>query len=122
MLEGLLRVEGGSSALLFVRMFYETPSECFSDDATGTVHTIPEREGGEQGDALMPLLFSVGQHSFLENVGAQLRNGEHLFASCCWAVWGSEALHAQASQPPKSCFSVGTSLGRQPRPAQLGSG
>ena len=57
----------------------------------------------------------------------------------CWAVWGSEALHAQASQfsgpvgmggcnpeggraPPRSCFSVGPSLGRQPRPSQFGSG
>ena len=50
------------------------------EDGTGTVHTIPQGEGGEQGDALMPLLFSVGQHSSLEAVGAQLRRGEHLFA------------------------------------------
>ena len=51
-------------------MFYGTPSEYLWEDATGTVHTIPQGEGGEQGDALMPLLFSVGQHSSLEAVGA----------------------------------------------------
>ena len=37
------------------------------------------REGGEQGDPFMPLLFSVG-HSSLEAVGAQLRRGKHLLA------------------------------------------
>ena len=60
MLEGLMRVEGGSSALPFVRLFYGTPSEYLWEDGTGTVHTIPQGEGGEQGDALKPLLFSVG--------------------------------------------------------------
>ena len=48
MLEGLLRVEGGSSALPFVRMFYGTPSEYSWEDATGTVHTILQGEGCEQ--------------------------------------------------------------------------
>ena len=48
-----------------MRMFHETPSVYLWEDATGTVHT--------QSDALMPLLFSVGQHS-------SLRDGEHLFA------------------------------------------
>ena len=80
MLEGLMRVDGGSSALPFVRLFYGSPSEYLWEDATGTVHTIPQGEGGEQGDPLMPLLFSVGQHSSLEAVGAQLRRGEHLLA------------------------------------------
>ena len=80
MLEGLMRVDGGSSALPFVRLFNGSPSEYLWEDATGTVHTIPQGEGGEQGDPLMPLLFSVGQHSSLEAVGAQLRRGEHLLA------------------------------------------
>ena len=60
MLEGLMRVDGGSSALPFVSLFCGSPSEYFWEDATGTVHTIPQGEGGEQGDPLMPLLFSVG--------------------------------------------------------------
>ena len=37
-------------------------------------------EGGEQGDPLMPLLFSLGIHGALERVQAQLQDGEHLFA------------------------------------------
>ena len=36
----------------------------------GTVHEVDQGEGGEQGDAMMPLLFSLGQ----------LRPGELLFA------------------------------------------
>ena len=35
------------------------------DDDSGTVHTINQGEGGEQGDPLMPLLFAVGQHPVL---------------------------------------------------------
>ena len=37
-------------------------------------------EGGEQGDALVPLLFCVGQHSALQEVQHSLRPSEHLFA------------------------------------------
>ena len=44
MLEGL-RVEGGSSALPFVRLFHGTLSKCLWEDGTGTVHTI-SRGGG----------------------------------------------------------------------------
>ena len=36
---------------------------------------IPQGEGGEQGDPLMPLLFSLGQHSALD-----AEEGERLFA------------------------------------------
>ena len=80
MMTGLIRVEGGSAALPFVRMFYGAPSEYLWEDSCGTVHRIPQGEGGEQGDALMPLLFAVGQHSALEEASAQLLPGEHLFA------------------------------------------
>ena len=40
MFEGLVRAEGGSSVLLFVRMFHRTLSEYLWEDATGAVHTI----------------------------------------------------------------------------------
>ena len=50
------------------------------DDNEGTVHRIPQREGGEQGDALMPLLFALGQHEALQAVSRQLRPDERLFA------------------------------------------
>ena len=37
-------------------------------------------ERGEQGDQMMPLLLSLGQHSALVSVQAQLKEGERLFA------------------------------------------
>ena len=43
------------------------------EDAEGTVHTINRGEGGEQGDALMSLLFSLGQHSGLGATHRRLR-------------------------------------------------
>ena len=80
MMRGLLRVEGGSQALPFIRMFYGAPSEYLWEDSSGTVHTIPQGEGGEQGDPLMPLLFAVGQHEALEAISDQLPEGDHLLA------------------------------------------
>ena len=47
MMRGLLLVEGGSQALPFIRMFYGAPSEYLWEDSSGTVHTIPQGEGGE---------------------------------------------------------------------------
>ena len=43
-------------------------------------HTIRQGEGGEQGDALMPLLFSLGQQRALRAIAGQLKDGERLFA------------------------------------------
>ena len=48
-------VEGGGSVLPFVRQFYGTPSTFWWDDDEGLTHDITQGEGGEQGDALMPL-------------------------------------------------------------------
>ena len=62
MMSGLLEVEGGASALPFVRQFYGSPSTYLWDDDDGVTHEIAQGEGGEQGDALMPLLFSLGLH------------------------------------------------------------
>ena len=80
MLDGLLNVANGGAVLPFVRMFYGAPSSYLWEDAAGTVHTIRQGEGGEQGDALMPLLFAVGQHSALDAVQEELRDGEVLMA------------------------------------------
>ena len=39
--------------------------------------TLSDRgEGGEQGDALMPLFFALGQHSALEAIQEELHEGE----------------------------------------------
>ena len=60
-------------------MFYGSPSEYLWEDNEGTVHRIPQGEGGEQGDALMPLMFALG-HEALQAVSRQLRPNERLFA------------------------------------------
>ena len=44
------------------------------------VHTIQQGEGGEQGDPLVPLLFSVGQHDALSAIHEGMRVHERLFA------------------------------------------
>ena len=80
MLQALADVDGGSQALPFVSMFYGAPSQYLWEDSAGRVHTIRQGEGGEQGDAMMPLLFSLGQHSALLRVQERLHEGEVLLA------------------------------------------
>ena len=67
MLRGLLSSEDGGKVLLFVRMFYGQRSIFLWEDEVGDVHNIPQGEGGEQGDPLMPLqsrpTCCVGRHS-----------------------------------------------------------
>ena len=43
-------------------------------------HSILQGEGGEQGDPLMPLLYSLGQHGALEATHEELLDGENLVA------------------------------------------
>ena len=90
MLGGLSRVEGGDRVLPFVRQFYGSPSTYIWQDEEGIVHDIPQGAGGEQGDALMPALFSLGQHPAFEAVQSQLFEGETIcaflddvYAVCC---------------------------------------
>ena len=59
MLSGLLDMEEGERLLLLVQMFCSQPSSHLFDDEVGETHTIHQGEGGEQGDALIPLLFSL---------------------------------------------------------------
>ena len=80
MLEALMEMESGSQVLPFVRMFYGSHSTYFWEDEAGVVHTVEQGEGGEQGDVLMPLLFSLGQHAALKAVQGGLQEGERLFA------------------------------------------
>ena len=80
MLSGLCRVEGGSQVLPFVKLFYGSPSQYWWEDDKGIVHEVDQGEGGEQGDAMMPLLFSVGQHDALSEVQNRLLPSEVLCA------------------------------------------
>ena len=80
MLQGLLAVPEANCCLPFVRQFYTTPSTYIWHDATGQPHPITQAEGGEQGDPLMPALFSLGQRAALQSVQAELEAGETIFA------------------------------------------
>ena len=81
MLKGLLTVEGGDRVLPFVRLFYGDPSTFLWEDDLGGVHSVLQGEGGEQGDPLMPMLFSLGQHAALMAVAARLRVGSRSWTS-----------------------------------------
>ena len=47
-------------------MFYGRSSKYLWEMDNGEVHRIPQGEGGEQGDRMMLLLCSLGQHGVLE--------------------------------------------------------
>ena len=80
MLEGLRQLPVRNTALPFVRLFCGRHSRYLWEFDDGEIHHIPQGEGGEQGDAMMPLLYSLGQHRALQAVAEQLQEGEHLFA------------------------------------------
>ncbi len=80
MLSALSQLPGASATLPFVKMWYGQPSNYLWEDDEGQAHRIPQGEGGEQGDALMPLLYALGQHGALEAIKSRLLPGERLFA------------------------------------------
>ena len=63
-----------------MRQFYTEPSQYFWTDDYGVTHCVQQGEGGEQGDALMPMLYSLGQHGALESIQDSLFDDEHFFA------------------------------------------
>ena len=66
--------------LPFVLLSYGQPSTYSWHDDSGERWTVTQAEGGEQGDPLMPLLFSIGIQGALEKVSKSLKAGEHLCA------------------------------------------
>ena len=80
MLASLHRMVDGDQMIPFVRLFYGSPSVYLWKDDAGDTHEIVQGEGREQGDPLMPLLFSLGQHSAMLGINAGLSEGESLFA------------------------------------------
>ena len=97
MLERLGNVEGCLAALSFVHMFNGRPSTYVWEDADGTVRTINRGEGTEQGDALMPLLFSLGQHSGLEATHRLLRVNEKCSLTSVMSLRPSQTEREQCS-------------------------
>ena len=76
MLERLEKMPWARSILPFVMLSCATPSKCswYGDDRQK--HTVTQVEGGEQGDPLMPLLFSIGNQGALEEVScSSMENG-----------------------------------------------
>ena len=66
--------------LAYARQFYGAASTYTWTDGQGDSHSIAQAEGGEQGDPLMPALFSLAQHPALAEVQGQLRDGEAICA------------------------------------------
>ena len=80
MLDKLLSLHSARSILPFVRLSYSQPSSYLWTDEDGADHLVQQGEGGEQGDPLMPLLFSLGIHDALLRIHRHLLEGEYLFA------------------------------------------
>ena len=80
MLRGLMTVPTANRSLPFVRTFYCQPSQYVWHDDQGRHHLISQAEGGEQGDPLMPALFSLGQSTALQAIHSQLHPTETLLA------------------------------------------
>ena len=80
MLGRLERMPRASAILPFVRLSYAQPSTYSWFDEEGERKVVTQAEGGEQGDPLMPLLFSIAIQGALEQVARLLKPGEHLRA------------------------------------------
>ena len=94
------------AVLPFVRLFYGQPSVYCWWDASGTCRDIHQVE---EGDALAPALFSLGQHDGLERAAAELQAGEELLAYLddLYVIIGSrrarEGLDLVASRVEEHC-------------------
>ena len=80
MLKALQVLPVGAQVLPFVRQFYGSPSRYLWIDDESKVHSIPQGEGGEQGDAMMPLLYALGQHAAVTSITSKLEDSEKIFA------------------------------------------
>ena len=76
--EGRRDVKDGEQLLPFARMFTALPK--ISGKMRSEMFTTSTREKVEQGDALMPVLFSLGKHVALKAISHRLLPEERLFA------------------------------------------
>ena len=79
-LKKLKEVPALQPMLPLVRAVYSQPSRYWWQDESGHRHEIQQHEGGEQGDPLMPLLFSLAIHNALEEAKREMVDGEELLA------------------------------------------
>ena len=80
MLRGLANTPHAQAALPFARLFYSQPFTYLWTDDHGQTHPITQAEGGEQGDPLMPALFSLALDFALRAFQADLLPGERVMA------------------------------------------
>ena len=73
MFQGLVDMVDGDKLILFIRQIYDSPSTFLWEDELGEARKVVQGEGGEQGDPLMPLLFSLVQHRALVAVQVQFK-------------------------------------------------
>ena len=64
----------------FVRQWYGGVSKFVWRDDSGSQHVIEQRDGGEQGDALMPALFCLALRPALLEIQSRLAAGDRVFA------------------------------------------
>ena len=100
---GMRDMEDGTELLPFVSSFYGRPSTCLWKTNLEW-STTSSTEGGEQGDALMPMLFSFGQHRALVAITrsclrsittfmpSAILTGWETYTSCCKGSCGT--MHA----------------------------
>ena len=79
-MQGIQKVYGAAEP--FVSMFYGTASTYLWEDDEGTTHKIVQIEGGEQGDAMMLLLFL-----WVNNTHWKKCNPNCFLVSSCSRIW-----------------------------------
>ena len=80
MLGLLIRMPNATPLTPFVKLSYASPSGYSWFDDAGTRRRVMQAEGGEQGDPLMLLLFSIGIQGALEEVAEALTPREQRYA------------------------------------------
>ena len=97
--------------LPFVRSVYARPTTHVWEDGTGVRHQIHQAEGSEQGDPLIPLLFSLGIHDSLCSMDERLRSVED-----AWRLQHLGRAQEQGSSSTRAKLECGTA---QERVAEL---
>ena len=80
MIRGLINTPTAHQMLPYVMLAYGRQSIYWWRDDNNVLHEIAQGEGGEQGDVLMPMLFSLGLDQSLRIAQSRLQPNETLLA------------------------------------------
>ena len=79
MLQALRDVPNARAALPFARLFYGNGESTYVwTDSNHRPHLVRQWDGGEQGDPIMPALFSLGLNSPLRTFAGELQPTERV--------------------------------------------